>query len=186
MAGNKTYKKLSQEAEYLRKKLKEVEAENNELHKQVVDLKYKVEYLQKVGFADLASSVSHRLIPWGGVAVITFFIGLFTYKTAEVLAGKTTYANIVTDIDTSFTLNFLNFTFKNLVIDFVYYLPIIIAIGGLLCGICGILYGKYQRKLRMDTVERLQSRIKKLEEEKDPKRSSSMLTPRGETRKEDL
>ncbi len=42
-----------------------------------------------------------------------------------------------------------------------------------------------QRKLRRDTVERLQSRITELERVTDKKRSSSGLTKRGETRQED-
>ncbi len=46
-------------------------------------------------------------------------------------------------------------------------------------------YGWKQRDLRKTTVERLQSRIKELELKLDSKRSSSHLTPRGDTREED-
>ena len=47
-------------------------------------------------------------------------------------------------------------------------------------------YGRLQKKLRQTTIERLQARIRKDEKKTDPKRSSSDLTPRGETNPEDL
>ena len=49
----------------------------------------------------------------------------------------------------------------------------------------GVLYGMRQRKLRRDTVERIQKRNRKLESLLDPNRSSSQLMPRGDTRPED-
>jgi hypothetical protein len=52
-------------------------------------------------------------------------------------------------------------------------------------GATGAVYGKYQQKLKRDTVERLQARIQELEVGYDPKRSTSSLPPRGDTRKED-
>ncbi|MBE0567932.1 MAG: hypothetical protein IH621_18405 [Krumholzibacteria bacterium] len=42
-----------------------------------------------------------------------------------------------------------------------------------------------ERKLRKDTVERLQSRIKKLELARDPQRTTSNLDARGDTNPED-
>lgn len=45
----------------------------------------------------------------------------------------------------------------------------------------GILYGMSQRKLRKDTVERLQERNARLESILDPNRTSSELTPRGDS-----
>lgn len=48
-----------------------------------------------------------------------------------------------------------------------------------------VAYALQQRKLRRDTVERLQLRITEFEKQIDPKRSSSQLTTRGETRPED-
>ena len=49
----------------------------------------------------------------------------------------------------------------------------------------GTAYGIQQRKLRRDTVERLQTRNIELEKKIDQKRSSSKLTARGDTRPED-
>jgi len=40
-------------------------------------------------------------------------------------------------------------------------------------------------KLKKDAIERMAGRIKELETKMDPGRSSSRLTPRGETRSED-
>jgi hypothetical protein len=52
-------------------------------------------------------------------------------------------------------------------------------------GIGSIGYGYSQRKLKGQTVERLQSRITMLESKIDPDRSSSNLTKRGETNPKD-
>lgn len=54
-----------------------------------------------------------------------------------------------------------------------------------LAGAGGVGYGLHQRKLRRDTVERLQARITELESEVDPGRTSSGLTGRGDTNPED-
>ena len=48
-------------------------------------------------------------------------------------------------------------------------------------GAGGTGYGLLQRKLRRDTIERLQGRVKTMEQEYDPNRSSSNLTSRGTT-----
>ena len=50
---------------------------------------------------------------------------------------------------------------------------------------CGVAYGRYQGKLRRDDVQRLSEYKQKYESLKDPRRSSSRLTVRGETRPED-
>jgi hypothetical protein len=46
-------------------------------------------------------------------------------------------------------------------------------------------YGIVQNKLRKDVVQRLQGRIQQLERQRDARRTSSNLTPRGDTRAED-
>jgi hypothetical protein len=82
----------------------------------------------------------------------------------ECLAGKNTNSNLSLSLITDIKLN-----------EWVAYL-----IGG-----GGVLYGKAQNRLRKTTIERIQGRNEKLERDIDPKRSSSSLTGRGETRKED-
>lgn len=52
-------------------------------------------------------------------------------------------------------------------------------------GVGGILYGRAQAKLRKDDVEHLQDAKIKYEKARDPGRTSSKLTTRGETRPED-
>lgn len=52
-------------------------------------------------------------------------------------------------------------------------------------GVGGILYGRAQAKLRKDDVEHLQDAKIKYEKGRDPGRTSSKLTTRGETRPED-
>lgn len=97
---------------------------------------------------------------WGALVLIA-------HEGAEVLieyAGKQTSADIAMsffgDLKVSITLS-------------------------LIVGIFGGAYGLLQRKLRKDTVERLQGRIQELESVIDSRRSSSKLTKRGETRVED-
>lgn len=104
--------------------------------------------------------VLNQLIMWAALVLIA-------HEFAQVLiayAGKETNANIamsfISNLEVSVTLS-------------------------LVVGIFGFLYGFRQRKLRKDTTERLQGRNQELELIIDPKRSSSKLTSRGETRKED-
>lgn len=105
-------------------------------------------------------SILRDLIRWGGLVAICYF----GFRSIEVLAGKVTSSNILISIMTNLKAN-------------QYF--------GLLFGGGSIIYGLRQRKLRKDTVERLQARIKVLEKGIDNKRSSSKLTTRGETRPED-
>lgn len=91
-------------------------------------------------------------------------IAFFAYLGVDSLAGKITFANIginfLSEVKTSISLS-------------------------ITVGIIGAVYGLKQRKLRRDTVEILQTRIKELESYIDKNRSSSKLTVRGDTRPED-
>jgi hypothetical protein len=86
------------------------------------------------------------------------------FNCIQALAGKTTVAEI--------GLNFLG------------DLRINNALGALF-GAGGLAWGTVERTLRKRTVKRLSSRIKDLETAIDPNRSSSKLTDKGGTRKED-
>lgn len=97
---------------------------------------------------------------WGALVWISYY----AFRAVEALAGQQTFANIVLDILGHVTVQ----------IGF-----------GWACGAGGVLYGWRQRKLRKDVVERLSGRIADLERQLDSRRSSSRLTPRGDTRPED-
>jgi hypothetical protein len=102
----------------------------------------------------------NNLVRWGGVVLITRYI----YLAIAALAGSRTFADI--------SINFLG----NLQIS------ALLAWGGTAGA---IIYGLRQRKLKHDTIEHLHRRIRELELRVDPRRSSSKLTERGETRPED-
>ena len=91
------------------------------------------------------------------------FVAYQVREIVSVLAGKTTPADI--------TLNIL----KSGKRDFVAY-----GVGSL-----ALLWGAFQRRLRRRTVKHLKARLKALERQLDPGRSSSHLTSTGDTRPED-
>ena len=100
------------------------------------------------------------LIRW--VAIV--LIARYGYLSIASLAGQNTLADI--------GINLLS------------NIKVSVALAGA-AGVGGLIYGERQRKLRKNTVERLQGRIRELETEIDPNRSSSNLTHRGDTRPED-
>jgi hypothetical protein len=116
--------------------------------------------LRRGNIAISATSVINNLTRCGMVVLIARYM----YLSTEVLAGRTTSASIVMTFLASVTVS------KAL---------------AYILGTSGIVYGVGERKLRQRTVKRLQSRITKLEAAKDPKRTSSKLTPKGETRPQD-
>jgi hypothetical protein len=105
--------------------------------------------------------VFNNMIRWGAIVLIV----RYGYLSLEALAGKSTLAdvaiNFLTNVNVSVTLAWT-------------------------AGVFGVLYGVKQRKLRKDTIQRLQSRIQALESQLDPKRTTSNLTSRGDTRPEDI
>lgn len=54
-----------------------------------------------------------------------------------------------------------------------------------LFGVSGVTYGRRQGKLRRDDIERLHPYLEREQKRKDPKRSSSSLTQRGDTHPKD-
>jgi hypothetical protein len=123
-------------------------------------LEAELRVLKKSRFAEGTVQVFLSLIRWGAIVLIV----RYGYLSIEALAGKDTFTDIV--------INFLS------------DIKVSVAISWSV-GAGGAIYGLKQRKLRRDTVERLQGRIKLLESEKDPSRTSSQLTKRGDTRPED-
>jgi len=127
-------------------------------------------YLRRGRVAEISGPLINSLIKWVGLVIIVYYC----FRSIEVLAGKNTDA----DININVLSSFLSFDFGDKV-------AVVIGIIGFFLCICGIIYGKCQRRLRLKTVERLQGRIEELERSTDPGRSSSKLTPKGETRPED-
>ena len=104
--------------------------------------------------------ISSNLFRWGAIVLIA----RYGYLSIESLAGQNTLADI--------GINFLS------------NIKVSVALAGA-AGAGGLIYGERQRKLRKNTVERLQGRIRELETKIDPNRSTSDLTHRGDTRPED-
>src|SRR5438105_4597583 len=107
-----------------------------------------IDFLRRGGIAEQVGRTVRILIIAGACVAVAYFIG-------EVLisfAGKSTNAEVAV----------------NLIGD----LRVSIAIAwGAAAG--GLLYGRAQRKLRGQAVERLTKRVAELETELDPRRSSS-------------
>lgn len=120
------------------------------------DLEAENRLLRKQRTGGLIASVLNNLIRWGeAVAIAGFF-----YLSIDSLFGQDTTADIGIRLLGIVELN-----------DVVF----------LLSGVGGVGYGLRQRKLRHDTIERLQGEKRTYETERDPTRTSSGLTPRGET-----
>lgn len=110
--------------------------------------------------ADAVVSIVNNFVKWAGLVAIAYF----AFHAIETLAGQRTTADIG--------------------VNFLADLKLGCALAGGL-GLSGVAYGLGQRRLRRDTIARLQDRNRALEARIDPERSGSALTRRGETRPED-
>ena len=132
---------------------------NKKLKENIEQLKRELAVQRAVRRSESWPSVANNLVKWTGLVAITYFI----YLSVDSLSGHTTIADIgvqfLGDVNVSV---FLAWFF----------------------GLSSILYGFKQRKLRKDTIERLQSRNVTLEKEIHPGRSSSSVDSRGNTLKE--
>lgn len=102
------------------------------------------------------TSVINNVIKWSGLGFI-FWCGTGAISS---LSGTTTRSDIVLKLVTDLNAN--------------QWLCLILGGGGM-----G--YGLSQRKVRKETVARVHARNEKLEQQIDPRRSTSSLTPDGET-----
>jgi hypothetical protein len=118
------------------------------------------EFLRRGGVAEEIGKTVRVLLICAACVAIVYLLG----HAIESLSGKETNANIFIDL--------LGKIEVSVVLSWV--------VGG-----AGIAYGRYERKLRKSTIDRLQGRIKSLEQELDPNRSSSKLTTTGDTNPED-
>jgi proteasome assembly chaperone (PAC2) family protein len=122
------------------------------------------EYLLGLKTREIIGRTLNTLIKSGAVVGVAGFV----YLMVRELAGKETLASIglgfLADIKTS--------------------RGIAMALVSIL-GVGGPVYGLRERKLRRDDIEKRSAYIEELEKAIDKRRTSSGLTPRGTTRKED-
>ncbi|WP_144057448.1 hypothetical protein [Novipirellula maiorica] len=125
------------------------------------ELETELRILRQQRRAGNVASVINNAIRWTGCGVIAYFL----FKAIDSLSGQTTTADIGIGLVGQLELS---------------------DVFAILFGGGGAVYGARQKSLRQETVERLQLRIRELEENEDGSRTSSGLTPRGETNPEDI
>jgi hypothetical protein len=118
------------------------------------------EFLRLGGIAEQIGRTVRVLLVSVAVVVIVYFVT----HALEALAGKSTDANIFVSLLANMEIS------------------VALAWG---VGVAGVAYGRHQRGLRKTTIARLQGRIHDLETNIDPNRTSSRLTPQGDTNPED-
>lgn len=138
------------------------------------DLEAENKFLRSGRRAENIASIINTLIRWGGVVATTFFV----FRSIAVLSGKETNANInlstVLSIITSNAANKSSFSWG------------IFSLVEFLVGCGGIAYGIRQKRLKQRYIAYRSQRYEYLEKRIDPKRTSSMLTSKGDTRPEDM
>ena len=139
--------------------------------KSQAELQAELAALKRHCIGDNVTKVVTTLIKYG----VFLGIAYYGWRSIDSLAGKNTTADI--SVNGSAGLDIPGTS--------ILAWPVLAAVLGIAIGGAGLLYGHHQRKLRGDTVERLQDRIKELESAIDPNRSSSNLTARGETNPDD-
>jgi len=130
-------------------------------------LEQELAFLKTRRLVDGTTALASQLIRVGGVVGAVYF-GIT--RPIEALAGKGTAADIAVLLRAQLERDGGN--------------TWVIAASWLLT-VLAVVYGWVERTLRRNTVEQLQGRIQALEKSVNPTRTSSALTPRGETRKED-
>lgn len=129
-------------------------------NKSKAQLEAELKLLKRAKLGDQIAGSIRSLMAWGGAVLIA----RYGYLSIEALAGLSTDAKIgvsfLGDFRISETLAWL--------------------LGG-----SGAYYGWRQRGLRKSTVEQMTAHNRKLEARLDRSRSSSNLTPQGNTREED-
>jgi len=100
-------------------------------------------------------------IMWTAIVFVVYFV----YRTVGGLAGRTTMADIGIRVLGNFSVS---------------------SALAWSCGGSGVVFGLKQRRLRKNTISRLEGRLKCYEQLLDPSRSSSLLTPTGDTNPQDL
>jgi len=118
-----------------------------------------------------------RFFSSGSWVVGAYFLYLGSVDVAAQLAGLNTKANIKADINFHLGLKH-GISLFGISLG---HILIAATVGGVMFGFAGIRYGQNQARFRKNKVQKLQDRIIVLESGHDTNRTSSNLTPRGET-----
>ncbi len=146
-------------------------------------LQTELKLLRSHGIGNNVTKIIRDLFKYGAI----LGIAAFTYLSIDSLAGKTTQADIDIKASGSLALNEKQKDTKKIIISVDILTGYKIALTlAFVFGIGGIAYGRKQAKLRKDVIERYHPLIQKAERIIDPKRSTSQLTQRGDTRPEDI
>ncbi len=124
------------------------------------ELQAEIDFYKRGGYAEHIGAAVQVALKWGTIGFTVWCLK----ESITAFAGTTSSANVV--------------------VSFLGQLEVSNAIAALF-GIGGTAYGYKQRKLKGDTVKRLQSRIQELESRFDRNRTSSELTQTGETNPQD-
>ena len=141
------------------------------LTRENAELRAEVRIGKRISIGQSISKAITTFFKYGFIALIFFFVE----RSIADLAGKQTDANILVAAVADF--NFID----DLASSYTKVFCVIVS----LFGVIGLGYGKIQSSLRKRTVKRLAAQIIELEEQIDPGRSSSNLTPTGDTNPED-
>ena len=120
------------------------------------ELEAELRFQKRVRRSETIAVLGQSAFKWGGLAYIAYC----TSQAVSALAGQATVTNIAIEL--------LGNMHVSVALAWVF-------------GIVAIIYGLGQRKLRKDVIERLAGRNASLEREIDSRRSSSLLTVRGDT-----
>lgn len=124
--------------------------------KTAAELRAENRILRDTRWVQAATSIVNTVVRWGAAV----WIASYLYRSVVVLAGETTVADfglrVLGDLQVSTALAWV-------------------------VAVCGAGYGTWERRVRKKAIERLTPRHRDLERQLDPRRTSSGLTPRGDS-----
>lgn len=146
------------------------------------ELEAELQLVRAHGVGNNVTKIIRDLIKYGAAVLIVYWI----YLSIDSLSGKITIADIdvrgkgevITNSDPANETGTQHESWNWSCLEMVGL--------AVLFGVGGVVYGRKQARLRKDVVERLHPYQKEQELAFDPKRSSSDLTARGDTRQEDI
>jgi len=129
-------------------------------NKTKTEIEVELRVLKRTRLAYNITTIIVNFMKYGTIVLCVYYIT----SAFATLAGKTTIANVV--------VNFLGNLKLSETVAWIF-------------GIGGTIYGYAERRQRQKTIQRQHGRVKTLEQQIDPKRSSSHLTETGDTNPRD-